>query len=210
MFNLSHISNKSAHRRVPARTTPSFLARFQGNATEKEPHGERTSRKPLAATSLRASHASANPSAAISAHSHMEDAQDSFRSTMRHPRSLARGIPRWRPPHVRLPLTPGGPELAVTITRHRAGDRVRDAVRSFGESRLPAYLVTIRFSDPTGRPVSTAHADSWVERFTHNAPDHSVRELRGETSPTYCWLVDSSFDPIASPDSLFKEVGYAA
>lgn len=138
------------------------------------------------------------------------EALAAVRGTIHHPRSLARTIPTWRPPRVRLPLTADSPQFTVTIVRHRAGDRVREFVHAFGEDRIPAYLVTVRFSDPTGRPVPTRLADEWVQRFTPGAPEYCVHELRGETTPTYCWLVDGSYAPLASPSSLFKERGYAA
>lgn len=140
----------------------------------------------------------------------MREALAAVHGTIHHPRSLARAMATWHPPRVRLPLTADSPEFAVTIVRHRTGGRVRDFVQAFGEDRIPAYLVTVRFSDPTGRPVPTRQADEWVQRFTPGAPESCVHELRGETAPTYCWLVDGSYAPLASPSSLFKERGLAA
>ncbi|GEM_PF-1340724 len=140
----------------------------------------------------------------------LHDALDEVRGTIHHPRSLARAIATWRPPRIRLPLTADSPEFIVSVSRHRAGARVREFVQAFGEDREPAYLITVRFSDPTGRPVHTHQADAWVRRFTPGAPEHCIHELRGEATPTYCWLVDGAFAPLASPSSLFKEEGFAA
>ena len=128
-------------------------------------------------------------------------------SMMRHPRSLARPVPTWRPPSTRLP---GDEPLTLTLSRMRVGDAVREIVRGTGETRAPAYLVTVRITAPSGRRVPRTAAEAWVRALL--ADDHitAVHQLTDEPAPTFCWLVDAHFTPVRSPASLFQQPSAAA
>ena len=128
-------------------------------------------------------------------------------SMMRHPRSLARPVPTWRPPSTRLP---GDDPLTLTLSRMRVGNVVREIVHDTGEIRVPAYLVTVRITDPSGRRVPRAGAEAWVRALL--ADDHitAVHQLTDEPTPTFCWLVDARFTPVRSPASLFQQPSRAA
>ena len=139
-----------------------------------------------------------------------EEATDSLIAMMKHPRSLARPTAQWRPPTLRLPSTALTPQLTVTVSRHRVGRNVRESVHNFGEKRTPAYLITLRFSDPTGRPVGPKGAEMWVRSVVADSSEDMVHELTGQSTPTYCWIVDAYFRPMPSPRSLFTSVTSAA
>lgn len=125
-------------------------------------------------------------------------------SMMRHPRSLARSIPTWRPPSIALPTLPGEDSLTLTLSRHRAGPAARNIVRDHGETREPAYLITVRISSPEGYKVSTQLAEGWIRALLNTADSSSVHQLVDEAAPTFCWLVDAHFEPVSSPTYLFE------
>ena len=131
-------------------------------------------------------------------------ALDDIQSMMRHPRSLARAIPTWRPPSIPLPSLPGEDPLALTLSRHRAGPAARQIIREFGEQREPAYLITIRITSPEGFKVSTRLAEGWIRAILSTAHSGTVHQLTDEPAPTFCWLVDAHFDPVRSPSFLFE------
>lgn len=125
-------------------------------------------------------------------------------STMiRHPRSLARPVASWRPPSIDLPGVSGQPPLTATVTRHRVGPRARARVLGYGEDREPAYVLSIRLTDPQGGEVPPPGAESWIRAVVGNASADSVHEIPSDISPTFIWLVDASFQPLRSPASLF-------
>ncbi|ANE05297.1 hypothetical protein [Corynebacterium crudilactis] len=125
-------------------------------------------------------------------------------SMMRHPRSLARSIPTWRPPSIQLPPPPGEDPLVLTLSRHRAGPAARKIVREFGENRQPAYLITVRITNPMGYKVSNRIAEGWVRAILGSTKSSTVHQLTDEPTPTFCWLIDAHFDPVPSPSSLFE------
>ncbi|AGG66517.1 hypothetical protein H924_05355 [Corynebacterium callunae DSM 20147] len=131
-------------------------------------------------------------------------------SMMRHPRSLARAIPTWRPPSLTLPTLAGHDQLKLTLSRHRAGPAARRIVKEAGATREPAYLITARISSPEGFKVSSKLAEGWIRALLNNAGTHSVHELIDEPTPTFCWLVDADFRPVYSPASLFQHAPHAA
>lgn len=131
-------------------------------------------------------------------------------SMMRHPRSLARAIPTWRPPTLALPTLAGHDQLTLTLSRHRAGSAARQIVKDAGATREPAYLITARISSPEGYKVSSKLAEGWIRALLNNAGTHSVHELVDEPTPTFCWLVDADFQPVYSPASLFQHAPHAA
>lgn len=128
---------------------------------------------------------------------------------MRHPRSLARPLPSWRPPRIRLPLRPY-PELTTTLTRYRVGPRTRALISRGDELHTPAYLVSLRFSRPDGGPVHPQLSEAWVRALVGENRADTVHVLHEEHAPTYCWLVDAEFRSLRSPASLFDGVAEAA
>lgn len=138
------------------------------------------------------------------------DALGQVVSLLRHPRSLARPIATWRPPSIVLPPLPGHAALSLTASRMRVGEAARHIVSATGETRTPAYLVTIRVTNPSGHRVSRALAEGWVRALLENEQITAVHELTDEPTPTFCWLIDSRFAPVASPASLFQSPAHAA
>ena len=128
-------------------------------------------------------------------------------SIMRHPRSLARPLATWRPPSITLP---GTDPLVLTLSRMRVGDAVRDRVQRSGETRTPAYLITVRITDPSGHRVPRATAEAWVRALVACGQINAVHHLTDEAAPTFCWLVDGHFTPVISPASLFQQPAEAA
>lgn len=135
-----------------------------------------------------------------------------LRSIIRHPRSLARPMPQWRPPSTRLPALPatGARELTMAITRHRVGPRAQARVRGFGEQREPAYMVSVRLSDPSGMPLTPRVAEGWVRSLIDFSRADAIHEISSGTAATFVWLVDRDFEPIHSPTSLFEGHSAAA
>ena len=131
-------------------------------------------------------------------------------STIRHPRCLARPSAAWRPPSVRLPGTAHLPELRATLSRQRVGNRVKARVRGYGESRTPAYVVVLRFSDPTGAPVSSLLAEAWMRALVFDSDIEAIHQLANQNAPTFTWLVDGHYRPVHSPASLFEGLDAAA
>lgn len=132
-------------------------------------------------------------------------------SIIHHPRSLARPSASWRPPLKRLPAPPEGEALNVTITRHRVGPQAKARVFGFGEDRVPAYLLTLRFTDPRGGSVDVALAEGWVRALIHDAAADAVHEVTvTDHAPTFVWLADSDYLPVRSPASLFGGFEQAA
>lgn len=126
--------------------------------------------------------------------------------TIAHPRSLARQTPAWRPPTIRQPSQFGLSPVGLTISRRRVGAEARAMIRSYGETRNPAYLVTLRVTAGDGRNVSVHEAEAWIRALLPDTGHYSVHRLEGLGAPTYCWIVDSAFRPIESPASLFQPI----
>ena len=143
----------------------------------------------------------------------VETAIDNLLTVISHPRSLARHEGDWRPPSLTLPAGPHRPALTVTVSKYRTGERVCTFMRHSGYQDQPAYLVTLRFSDASGAPVSPDDAQWWIDRLafdTLGAPDGAVYSVTGESSPTYCWLVRGDYSPISSPVNVFSSLDQAA
>lgn len=143
---------------------------------------------------------------------HHDDTLHALDSIMRHPRSLARPTPQWRPPSKALPEVPGmsSSELNMTVSRHRAGERARARVLGYGEKRVPSYLITVRVTDPTGRTVSPSLAEAWVRALVPPGLVSAVHEISSSSAATFVWLVDSTYTPVHSPLSLFEGFSQAA
>lgn len=132
------------------------------------------------------------------------DALDTVAMTIRHPRSLARGTASWRPPTIGMAPEPGQPALNITITRHRVGATARARIRGYGETRTPAYLVTLRLTSPDVRRISHHEADTWITAILPDTGTYNVHRIDGLGAPTYCWIIDQHFQPLESPASLFQ------
>lgn len=148
---------------------------------------------------------------------HHSDTLNSVESIIRHPRSLARPTPQWRPPSKSLPSVPlrgeegeSTPPLTLTVSRHRVGERAKARVLGFGEKRVPTYLITVRITSPTGRPVSPAVAEAWVRALVPANLVSAVHEISSSSAATFVWLVDSTYTPVRSPLSLFEGFSQAA
>lgn len=131
-------------------------------------------------------------------------------SILRHPRSLARPLPTWRPPSKQLPAVMGGRKLNATLSRHRVGPKARARVRGFGESREPTHVISIRFTDPQGRMIPPGFAEAWIRALVPSELIDTVHEISSGRTPTYCWLVDAHQVPLRSPSSLFSGMENAA
>lgn len=145
---------------------------------------------------------------------HHHETLRSIESIIRHPRSLARPTPQWRPPSKVLPPVEiyGGEALPLTLTisRHRVGERAKARVLGYGEKRVPSYLVTVRITDPTGRPVAPSLAEAWVRALVPEELVSAVHEISSSSAATFVWLVDSTYTPVHSPLSLFEGLSQAA
>ena len=111
-----------------------------------------------------------------------------------------------------LPTAAGGPggDYCMSITRHRVGSRVKARVRGFGQDRIPAYLITIRITENFGQTVEPAVAEGWVRTLVPAEMVDAVHEVSRGPNATYVWLVDSSYQPVRSPESLFVGLTQAA
>lgn len=131
-------------------------------------------------------------------------------SVIHHPRSLARPMADWRPPSKQTPALFGGDPLMLTVTRHRVGPRTRARVRGFGETRDPAYLISVRVTDPRGRRVEPVIAEGWIRALVDESMVDTIHEISDGRTPTYLWLVDGHYRPVHSPASLFSGFAQAA
>ncbi|PLW02388.1 hypothetical protein [Corynebacterium ulcerans] len=150
-------------------------------------------------------------------HSHPETLA-AIRSTIRHPRSLARSLPSWRPPSIKAigagatkstsPLEEK--ELNIAVTRHRVGPRARDLLQSYGAPKSPAYLVQVRITNPQGFLVPPEVAEGWIRAIIPPECIACVHELTEKAAPTFLWIVDGDFQPMLSPASIFQGESKAA
>ncbi|AKE38902.1 Hypothetical protein NG00_00839 [Corynebacterium camporealensis] len=144
----------------------------------------------------------------ISFHEHASI--EALQTILRHPRSLARPTPHWRPPQKKLPGINGNPPLVAAITRHRVGARAKARIRGFGEKRTPAYLISLRITDPTGAAVEPGLAEAWTRALLPAQEIDAVHEIGTGYASTFLWLVDSDYQPVHSPISLFSGFSEAA
>ena len=131
-------------------------------------------------------------------------------SIIHHPRSLARPVASWRPPSKATPRAPGVPALSIAVTRHRVGATARQRVLEYGSTRTPAYLISLRITDPRGGRVSSLAAEAWVRALVGESHVRSVHEIGAGQSPTYVWMADGHFTPVRSPASLYAGFSDAA
>ncbi|AQQ14977.1 hypothetical protein CGLAU_05015 [Corynebacterium glaucum] len=129
---------------------------------------------------------------------------DALHAIMHHPRSLSRPSATWRPPVKTLPRTGGSEQLTAAVTRRRVGPRARARIRGYGQTQVPAYLIELRITDPSGLPVDRRVAEAWVRALVPDEAIEAVHELPATRAANYVWLVDGQFNPIESPSSMFE------
>lgn len=131
---------------------------------------------------------------------------------LRHPRSLARPVATWRPVSIALPAVSGHRGLTATLTRHRVGPRAKARIRGYDGEREPAYVISLRITDPAGFAVDTTISDAWISALVGEEHIERIHEVSSgvDGHPTYVWLVDGHFLPVASPASLFAGFSHAA
>ncbi|MEH0146839.1 hypothetical protein V6D40_04070 [Corynebacterium sp. Q4381] len=129
---------------------------------------------------------------------------DALTAIMHHPRSLSRPTASWRPPLKTLPRFAGGGELNAAVTRRRVGPKAKARILGYGETQVPAYLIELRLSDPSGLPADRRLTEAWVRALVPEDAIGAVHELPSARAATYVWLVDGHFNPIASPSSMFE------
>lgn len=134
---------------------------------------------------------------------------DRLDSIIHHPRSLARSNPEWRPPVKTLPRVDGSSQLVAAVTRRRVGPLAQARVKGYGETHVPAYLLEVRFTDPSGRPVDREIAEAWIRGLVPDNLAGAVHELESPTAATFVWLVDGHFNPVYSPPSMFEGLAAA-
>ncbi|WP_293769700.1 hypothetical protein [uncultured Corynebacterium sp.] len=153
-------------------------------------------------------------------HFTVPDTINELHMMMRHPRSLARPMATWRPPRKDLPVLPRSGDLHTdavtaqrltsTLTRYRVGPRARARVHSYGETREPAYLISLRVTSPEGTAPSPVLAEAWMRALVDESRADAVHEIATSSATTFVWLVDRDFVPVHSPVSLFEDFAAAA
>lgn len=136
-------------------------------------------------------------------HAHEADVLADLHAMLHHPRSLERPFPDWRPPARRVPALFGRGRLLLALTRRRVGARVHARLAGTGEERAPAYLLSMRVSDPRGHEVPPAIAAGWARALVDAPHPGVLHELTADGEPAYAWLVDANFRPVRSPAELF-------
>ncbi|WKD59495.1 hypothetical protein [Corynebacterium caspium] len=122
---------------------------------------------------------------------------------IRHPRSLARTNPTWRPPRMHLPGHIQSTNLNVTITRRRISQTARDILRQYGAAEA-SYIITLRFTQPHSKQTSLNRAEAWVRALLPDSAAPCVHQLAAAGSATFCWFTDSKLIPIPSPSWIFE------
>lgn len=132
-------------------------------------------------------------------------------SILHHPRSLARPMANWRPPLAHLKVGKHR-MLTAAISRYRVGRLVQSRVRGYGEQRTPAYVVSIRITDPTGTAPPIPLAEAWIRAVVPENLISAVHQISAdhETARIYAWLVDANYVPVHSPASIFAGFSQAA
>lgn len=134
---------------------------------------------------------------------------DALRSIIRHPRSLARSSASWRPPVKELPRVAGSAALTVAVTRRRVGPRARARIQGYGETHVPAYIIELRVTDPSGMPADPAVTEAWIRCLVSPDSLRAVHELPGSRATSYVWLADATYAPVLSPASMFQGLSAA-
>ena len=132
-------------------------------------------------------------------------------SVLYHPRSLARPMASWRPPHLTLAVGKHR-QLKATLSRYRVGPLAQSRIRGYGEQRTPAYAVSVRLTDPAGTPPPMVLAEAWIRAIVPQDMINAVHliDREDDTAAIYVWLVDANYVPIHSPASMFAGFSKAA
>lgn len=136
----------------------------------------------------------------------------SLHGLISHPRSLARPTGTWRPPRITIPCVTGydAPHLVATVSRYRADRSTAVSVIAAGATRTPAYVVIVRISRPDGHAVARETAEAWVRALIPELSISAVHELTDESTPTYCWVIDGSYQPLPSSPRIVQPPKVAA
>lgn len=137
---------------------------------------------------------------------HHTDTVAALRSIIHHPRSLARPTSTWRPPTKSLPRIGSGPRLKAAITRRRVGPRALARLRDYGQTQVPAYLVDLRLTDSSGQPTDYRVTEAWARALVPDEVIEAVHEVPSLRAVSYIWLVDSEFNPVAAPATMFADL----
>ena len=143
--------------------------------------------------------------------SHHADLLCDVWSIIKHPRSLARPNANWQAPVKQLPaidtlkFLPWAKDLQLSVTRLRVGPKIRHQLHVFNEAtkRQAAYIITVQFHSPLARGIPQYFTEGWIHAVVGEKYLDCVHHLTGHVTSTYIWVVDSQFQPIHSPASLF-------
>ncbi|STC95299.1 Uncharacterised protein [Corynebacterium renale] len=124
---------------------------------------------------------------------------------LRHPRSLARVNPGWRPPTLHV-TTPESGRLDITVSRKRVSPHARALLRDEGYDSTAAYMVQLRFTHPDGRRCARSEAEAWIRALLPDEDASKVHEITTALTPTLCWLVTASGRVVDSPADWFGTV----
>lgn len=110
---------------------------------------------------------------------------------------------------MKLPGIYRAPQLTLAMSRHRVGPRATARIRGYGETRKPAYLVSVRITNPTGTVTDRDLAETWIRALLPDDIEGKVHEIDAHKAVTYVWIVDGVFNLLDSPASLFEEIAAA-
>lgn len=143
-------------------------------------------------------------------HAHEAGALADLHSMIHHPRSLERPLPGWRPPATRVPALFSRGRPVLELTRRRVDAHLHSRAAGAEGEHSPAYLLSMRMSDPRGHEVPPAIAAGWARALVDAPEPGFLHELTAEDQPAYAWLVDADFRPVRSPAELFTGSSQAA
>lgn len=129
------------------------------------------------------------------------------RAIVRHPRSLARPIPQWRPPVVELAPVAGMPALSVAISRYRVGDKAQARLRlaqSEPTAPMPVYLLSCRFTTTSGASLQADDVNAWMEALLGTRDNSLAYLLHDGSALVAAWVVDKDFRAVPTPPELFQ------
>lgn len=129
------------------------------------------------------------------------------RAILRHPRSLARPIPQWRPPVIELAPVAGMPKLSVAVSRYRVGDKAQARLRLAQDGPVaptPVYLLSCRFSTTGGTPLQADDVNAWMEALLGNRDNSLAYLINDGSALVAAWVVDKDFRAVPTPPELFQ------
>lgn len=135
------------------------------------------------------------------------DLLERARAIVRHPRSLARPIPQWRPPVIELSPVAGMPELSVAVSRYRVGNKAQARLRlaqSEPTAPMPVYLLSCRFTTFAGTPLQSEDVNAWMEALLGSRDNSLAYLLNDGSALVAAWVVDKDFRAVPTPPELFQ------